>query len=285
MLGNDIEFGERWGALLGVTQSTIYDKAFGATGATTSAYDETRVTPSASLLFKPVPNVTVYGSYIESMEKGGTAAATYNGFGVTNAGEIKPPLESQQLEVGVKATVGGSLLTAALFQIDKGLQYYERSGTTGPYTYVQDGRQVHKGLELTSTGRVLQGLTVVGGLTIMDAKVTRNKQTPALEGKTPANVAENFAKVYAEYDLPAVAGLTLTGGIYYTGKQAVDALNTDEVPDFTTADIGVRYKTRLSGLPLTLRLNVSNLTNKSYWLTANSTGAPRTVGFSGQIEF
>lgn len=285
VLGNDIEFGDRWGALIGLTQSTIYDKAFSATGATTSAYDETRVTPSVSLLFKPVPDVTVYGSYIESMEKGGTAAQTYNGESVSNRGEIKPPLESQQIELGVKATVGGSLLTAALFQIDKGLQYYERTGSSGPYTYVQDGRQVHKGLELTSTGRVLPGLTLVGGITIMDAQVTRNRQTPALEGKTPANVAEKFAKVYAEYDLPTVAGLTLTGGIYYTGKQSVDALNTDQIPDFTTADVGVRYKTRLSTLPLTIRLKVSNITNKSYWLTGNSTGEGRTVALSGQVEF
>ncbi|RRS03337.1 TonB-dependent siderophore receptor [Aquabacterium soli] len=282
VVGNDIEFGDRWSALLGLTQSTIYDKAFGAT---TSVYDETRVTPSASLLFKPVPNVTVYGSYIESMEKGGTAAKTYSGQPVTNPDEIKPPLESQQIELGVKATVGGALLTAAVFQIDKGLQYYERAGNTGPYTFVQDGRQVHTGVELTSTGRVLPGLTVVGGVTIMNAEVTRNRQTPALEGKTPANVAEKFAKVYAEYDLPAVAGLTLTGGLYYTGKQSVDPLNTDGIPDFTTADIGARYKTKLINLPLTLRLNINNVTNKSYWLTANSTGAPRSLAISGQIEF
>ena len=285
VVGNDIEFGDQWGALIGLTQSTIYDKAFGATGATTSVYDKTRVTPSVSLLFKPGPNVTLYGSYIESMEKGGTAAKTNNSKGVTNAEAIMPPLESQQLELGVKATVGGVLMTAALFQIDKGLQYYQYNAGTDNYTYVQSGRQVHQGLELTSTGRVLPGLTVVGGVTIMDAKVTRNRANTALEGKTPANVAENFAKVYAEYDLPAVPGLTLTGGLYYTGKQAVDALNTDEIPDFTTADIGVRYKTRVSNVPLTLRLNINNVTNKSYWLTANSTGASRTVAFSGQFEF
>ena len=285
VVGNDIEFGDQWGALIGLTQSTIYDKAFGATGATTSVYDKTRVTPSVSLLFKPGPNVTLYGSYIESMEKGGSAAKTNNSKDVTNKDAVMPPLESQQVELGVKATVGGVLMTAALFQIDKGLQYYQYNAGNDNYTYVQSGRQVHQGLELTSTGRVLPGLTVVGGVTIMDAKVTRNRANTALEGKTPANVAENFAKVYAEYDLPAVAGLTLTGGLYYTGKQAVDALNTDEIPDFTTADIGVRYKTRVSNVPLTLRLNINNVTNKSYWLTANSTGASRTVAFSGQFEF
>ncbi|WP_368794747.1 TonB-dependent receptor, partial [Enterococcus sp. HPCN18] len=84
-------------------------------------------------------------------------------------------------------------------------------------TYVQDGRQVHKGLEFTATGRLARQLSVVGGVTLLDAQVTRNPQTPALVGKTPANVAERLAKVYLEYDLDAVPGLTLTGGVFYTG--------------------------------------------------------------------
>lgn len=285
VLGDELTFGGQWSALVGITQSTIHDKAFAANGGTSTLYDKTRISPSVSLLYKPWGALTVYGSYIEGMEKGGTAALTYNSQPVTNAGAVMAPLVSEQFELGVKATVGGSLITAALFQIDKGLQYYERTGNSGPYTYVQSGRQVHRGLEFTSTGRVAPGWTIVGGLTLMDAKVTRNRQTPALEGKTPTNVAEQMAKVYTEYDLAAVPGLTLTGGVYYTGQQAVDSLNVDHVPAFATVDLGTRYKTQAGGVPVTLRLNIGNLANKGYWLTPSSLGAPRTVAVSAQFTF
>ena len=53
----------------------------------------------------------------------------------------------------------------------------------------------------------------------------------------------------------------------------------------TTADVGLRYATKVSGKPLTLRLNVSNVANKSYWLNAYYVGAPRTVAFSAQMQF
>jgi iron complex outermembrane recepter protein len=284
VIGDDIKLGERWGALIGVNKARIADRSFDATGAIESSYDESRVTPSASILFKPVPMLTLYASYMEGLEAGGVASPTYNGYDVTNAGAIMSPLQSKQYEMGAKATVGHTLLTAALFQIDKGLEYYDVSTPTAP-TYVQDGRQVHKGVELTATGRVLPQLVVIGGVTWLDAKVKENKQDPTLEGKTPAGVAERSAKVYVEYDIAQVPGLTLTGGIYYTGKQSIDAYNTDYLPAFTTGDIGARYTTTAGGRPLTLRVNIANVTDKSYWLKSNYLGEGRTFSVSAQMRF
>ena len=36
---------------------------------------------------------------------------------------------------------------------------------------------------------------------------------------------------------------------------------------------------------LTLRANVSNLANREYWLNSYYLGDPRTLTFSGQLEF
>ncbi|RML85003.1 TonB-dependent receptor, partial [Pseudomonas savastanoi] len=54
---------------------------------------------------------------------------------------------------------------------------------------------------------------------------------------------------------------------------------------FTTFDAGARYRMRVSENDLTLRVNVSNLTNKEYWLNSSYLGDPRTVAFSAQLEF
>lgn len=284
VIGDDIRFNEQWSALIGFNRTTIVDKTYGATGAVTADYDDSDVTPTVSLMFKPLPNLSLYSSYMESFEKGGVAGQLFNNVPVVNAGEVMPPLMSEQIEVGAKMTLGGTLLTAALFQIDKGLQYYDVTNPLAP-VYVQDGRQVHEGFEFTATGRVTSRLTVLGGVTLLDASVKENRQNPLLEGKTPINVAETMAKIYVEYDLGALPGLTLTGGVFHTGKQQVDTINTYTLPSFTTGDIGARYVTEVKNLPLTLRLNIENVTNEAYWFNTQYTGTPRTLSASAQLMF
>jgi iron complex outermembrane receptor protein len=49
--------------------------------------------------------------------------------------------------------------------------------------------------------------------------------------------------------------------------------------------MGARFTTRAVGLPLTLRLNVNNVANKSHWMNSCYVGAPRGVAFSAQLQF
>ena len=284
IIADEIAFGEKWSALVGVNRARISNRSFNQAGAETSGYSAKDFTPTTALLFKPVPWITTYVSYMEGLEQGGTAAPAFNGVPVVNANTTMPPLASKQYEIGAKATVGGMLLTAAWFNIDKGLQYYDITNPSRPL-YVQDGRQVHKGLEVTASGKVSRQWAFYGGLTAFDATVKRNKQSPALEGKTPDNVARTLIKGYAEYEVPSVPGLVLTGGAYYTGKQWADLNNTVELPGFTTFDVGARYATQVGASTLTLRLNVTNAGDRSYWLSSFYLGAPRTVVASAQLSF
>ncbi|CAN7339665.1 TonB-dependent siderophore receptor [Pseudorhodoferax sp. LjRoot39] len=284
VLGDQVTFNEAWSALVGLTSARIKDTSYAASGAVSAMpYSDRRVTPSLAVLFKPQPAMTLYASYMESLEKGGTAPLVANGVALVNAGAAMPPLMSEQFEVGAKAELGGMLLTGALFHIDKGLQYTDSRVASAP-VYVQDGRQVHQGLEFTASGRATRQLALWGGLTLMDARMKENVVNPALEGKTPANVAERMAKLYAEYDLAAVPGLTLTGGISYTGRQQLNTDNTDSVPGFTLLDAGLRYQLQAAGKPWVLRLGVNNLANKAYWLSGNYVGKPRTVAASVQVN-
>lgn len=284
VLGDHVEFNPQWSALVGLTRASISDTTYNAAGATTSRYSDSRVTPSLAVLFKPREHITLYANYMESLEKGGTAPLTAGGAAVVNAGAILPPLLSKQAEVGAKAEVGALLLTGALFQIDKGLQYTDTTTRPAAPVFVQDGRQVHKGLEFTASGRAMAGLTLWGGVTLLDAKVTKQSANRALQGKTPANVAETQAKLYAEYDIGALPGLTLTGGVLYTGKQQRDALNTQQLPAYTLLDAGLRYALQMGGKHVTWRLSVANLTDKQYWLNGTYLGRPRTVSVSAQVD-
>ncbi|MBB6560472.1 iron complex outermembrane receptor protein [Acidovorax soli] len=284
VLGDHVEFNAQWSALVGLTHASITDTSYNAAGATTARYGDSRTTPSLALLFKPREHITLYANYMESLEKGGTAPLTAGGRAVVNAGAVLPPLLSKQAELGIKAALGNMLLTGALFQIDKGLQYTDTTTNPAAPVYVQDGRQVHKGVEFTASGRALPGLTLWGGVTLLDAQVTKQTATPALQGKTPANVAEVQAKLYAEQDIAAVPGLALTGGVLYTGKQQRDALNTQQLPAYTLLDAGLRYAAKVAGKPMVWRLSVANLTDKQYWLNGTYLGRPRTVSLSAQVD-
>lgn len=285
ILGDDITFNDQWSMLVGVNRGTIEsDTRANAFAAWRQAYKKSKTTPTVSLIFKPVSNVTTYATYMESLEQGGTANDLYNGFAVTNAREILSPLVSKQLEVGVKANVGGAQLTAALFEIRKGLQYYDVTTPSQP-TYVQDGLQVHKGIELTATGKLNRDWTLIGGVTLLDASVKEQKQDPRLEGKTPTGTAEKFFKLYAEYATPTLQGLTLTGGFNIIGDAWADNLNTDRLPGYTLVDVGARYVLNAAGYPLTLRLNINNLTDKRYWVNGSFLGDARNVVLSANLKF
>lgn len=54
---------------------------------------------------------------------------------------------------------------------------------------------------------------------------------------------------------------------------------------YTLYDAGLRYKTKLDKYPTTFLVNVSNLTGKDYWASANYLGDPRSVAFSMKMEF
>ncbi len=104
-------------------------------------------------------------------------------------------------------------------------------------------------------------------------------------GKKPTNVASKMAKLYAEYNIPMVKGLTVTGGAYYTGESYRDGANTDVIPSYTVYDGGLRYKTKLDKYPTTFIMNVTNLTDKKYWRSPTSFGEPRNLALSMKMEF
>jgi len=278
MLADRIAIGERWEVLLGGTWAEVDDrvKNRSATGVVTpTVYEKQEFTPAVAISFKPLPALTAYLSYMEGLEQGVVSTAP------GNTGEVLPPSVSKQKEVGVKATLGGMLLTAAWFDIDKANVMTENDITS------LDGRARYKGLEFSASGRLTRRLVLVGGLTLLDAEV-KKAANPLSEGKTPEGAPERMARLYAEYDLAALPGLTLTGGLSHVGKIPQNAANTLELKAVTLGDLGLRYERLIAGRKTTWRVAVSNIADKRYW-TGRSVnlypGAPRTVMASATVAF
>jgi iron complex outermembrane recepter protein len=281
LVADNIGFGEHWSLLAGGNWSRVDDSLTSLSAKnvkTVAAYDDNAFTPTVALSFKPVKPVTAYFSYGQGLQQGAAVPT-----GSVNAGQVFAPFVSEQLEFGIKTEIGRMNVNTALFRIEQANQYTTGSGSST--VYHQDGKAIHQGIELTISGKATDDLTLNGGFTFLDAKVDK-AASAALQGKVPQGVAEEAGKLYVEYALPFVPGLTLTGGMSYTGKTWVNAANTLSVPAIVTADAGLRYERNIFGHDTVMRLNISNLTGEDYWTTRSGIlylGSPRIVSGSVTI--
>ncbi|RBQ26317.1 TonB-dependent siderophore receptor [Arcobacter sp. CECT 9188] len=274
LLGDDITFNDQWSALVGANYATIIDNSYSFN----TKYDESKLTPTLSLIYKPFESLTTYATYIESLEAGTTVGNRY-----INEGEILSPYKSKQYEVGAKYSLNEKvLLNGAIFRIERANQL--EVNTTPKPTLTQDGEEIHQGIELGVTGKITNDLTIIAGGTLMDLSLEK-VTNPAFKDKKPKEAASKMAKISAEYNIPIIQGLTITAGAYYTGKSYADEANTDVIPSYTLYDAGLRYKTKLDKYPTTFNLNVQNLTDEVYWTSSSMLGDPRTVAFSMKMEF
>ena len=263
---------------LGLRQQRIQSSNYNNAGAVTSAYDDSQITPLFGVVLKPWEHVAFYYNALEGLSKGDVAPSN-----AANAGEVFAPYVSKQHEVGVKIDYGTFMSTLALFQIHK------PSGELAAGRFSVQGQQRNRGLELSVSGEVTQGTRLLGGVTLLDARLTKTANA-ANQGNAPVGVPKVQANLWAEWDTPWVEGLTLTSGALYTARQYANQANTQQLDAWTRFDIGARFSTRIAEQPTTFRATVQNLFDRQYWsgvasYGAFSQGSPRTLSLSATVDF
>ena len=295
IFGDQINFGEgdRFTVLLGANIARVKTQNFNFEGDETGSYNEAKLTPTVSVIYKPVKNISLYGTWIQALESGRIVPIESVENDIhwiyRNANETLKPTTSQQWEGGIKATLRDNFLfTASYFKINKANYYTERFPNDHTLELTQDGRDVHQGFEVSVSGKLTERLTLWGGYSYLHARY-RKTNNDMQRDQRPANLPEYSAKMTAEFELIPRAGFYLTGGAYYTGDQRYDGsrLETRLQPSYTVYDFGARYETRLTGLPTVFRLNLQNVTDRRYWTRATSghLGDPRTLVFSATTQF
>ncbi|HGY1010917.1 TPA: TonB-dependent siderophore receptor [Aeromonas salmonicida] len=270
---------------VGARHQMVESTNYGASGAQTSHYDESRLSPATAILVKVRDDLSLYTNYIEGLGQGGTAPTT-----ASNAGEIMKPYQTKQYEVGAKLDLGQFAHTVSLFQIAKPSAYTDPvSNVYGVY-----GEQRNRGIEWDLFGELTPELRLLGGASYTQAELTKalNK---ANEGNQATGVPKVMAKLGLEYDLAALPGLTLTGNTQFVGKRYVTDDNRMSLSPYTTFDLGARYTTKIATKEVTVRASVQNLTNHAYWLgswsggdgsgLSGGLGSPRTFLLSTSLAF
>lgn len=257
-----------------------------AAGGTVTAYDQSRTSPMAGIVFKASNELSLYANYIEGLSQGETAPAQSGGQPVLNAGQQLSPYVSKQKEIGIKYDAGQVGGTLALFSTEKPRAYIE-----GNY-FSSAGKDRHQGAELSVFGQVSKGLRLLGGLTLLDAK-QKDTGSSTTNGKRVIGVPKVQGSIGVEWDVPGVRGLSLDGRVVTTGSSYANATNTLRVPGWTRLDIGARYVTEVAGKLVTLRARIDNLANRSYWSSVGGypgsgylvLSTPRTFTLSASMDF
>ena len=281
-----IRFNEQWQTILGGREVRLDEKAFdGDTGNQTRHTQQYVFLPQASLIYKPMDNISLYTSYSKGLSLGGTAPWFADNKNVTLA-----PTVSRQLEAGVKYDWRRISFAAAVFQTRQAYQYAKPEG--GTFNYVQQGQQKNTGIELSANGWATDRLQIATSVAAIRARVS-GSGTPEYEGHQAINVPKLRASVYADYALPWVNGLAVLGGVQYSAKKSANRTGNVEVGDYAVVNVGSRYTTKVDGYETVFRLSVDNLFDKRYWRDAGEymgddylfQGAPLTARLSASVNF
>ncbi|WP_314387985.1 TonB-dependent siderophore receptor [Pseudomonas brenneri] len=281
-----IRFNEQWQTVLGGREVRLDEKAFDQYGAQERHTQQYVFLPQASLIYKPIENISLYTSYSKGLSLGGTAPWFAKNPDVTLA-----PTVSRQIEAGVKYDWRRISFAAAVFQTRQAYQY-AKPDSAGEFTYVQQGQQKNTGLELSANGWATERLQIATSVAAIRARVN-GSGTPQYEDHQTINVPKLRASVYADYALPWVNGLAVLGGVQYSASKNANRTGNVEVGDYAVVNVGSRYSTKVDGYETVFRLSVDNLFDKRYWRDAGEymgddylfQGAPLTARLSASVNF
>jgi len=120
--------------------------------------------PVLALMYRPAESVMAYISHARGFEAGDYAPHNAN-----NANQPTDAIESEQIEIGLKADVYPHLnLGLAWFDIKRDASYLNTDND-----FVSSGRFTHRGIEINATSRIGRSLSLYGNAAFLDTELVR----------------------------------------------------------------------------------------------------------------
>ncbi len=234
---DQMRFARNWLLTLGLRHDRARNETEGA-----APQNHQATTKRVGLLYSAPAGVSPYLSYSESFTP------------VANIGaQSFKPLHGKQWEAGVKFEPSDSLsLNAAAFQVREVNQVVEIT----PGNYAQLDETEASGFEVDLTAKLSRHVDVIGSYTYTDLDV-KLEQMP-----------RNQASVWGKWKLASlgVQGLSLGAGVRYLSDYRDGGAPT--VPSLALVDAMVAWE----NTHWRTALNISNLTDKTYWASCGSRG-------------
>ena len=188
-------------------------------------------------------------------------------------------------------------MTTALFRLQRPFaETVALNATQNIFKIV--GQQVNFGAEISAQSTLFHHLLLDGGFTALNARLN-DTGIAATNGKRFVGIPPYHSNLYAEYRVPGVQSLAITGNWQLDSRRIQDDENLHYSPGYNIYNLGVRYAHPLFGKVATLRFTSNNITNVHYYSTIGAGditgtnasanvahfGAPRTIATSLQFSF
>lgn len=236
--------------------------------------------PQAGLVYKILPDVSLYGSYSQSF----TPSTETD-----DDGNVASTEKGTTYEMGAKWQVVPALsATLALYRIDEKDMSVYINGVT------RNIPKAHStGAEVEINGEFTQDWNVIANYSYDKTKIVEDDVNPDNVGNRLVNAPTNMASLYLSRTLRfswLPGELRVGGGARYVGSRAGDPENSFTMPDYTVADTFVAWDSKLVGKHTQLKLNINNLFNKEYYESSAgnirvSEGEPRVVYLQAAVDF
>ena len=238
-------------------------------------------TPRVGLVYQPIEQISLYGSYAQSFNP--------NTIDTTADGEFLEPEEGEGFEFGIKSEIIPNRLaaTVAYFNITK--SNVATSDPNNPFSSVATGEQESQGVELDLSGEILPGWNIIASYAYIDAEVTEDNDS-AIIGSRLTNIPEHSASLWTTYEIQQgnLQGLGFGAGFNFVGERQGGLPNNFSVDSYFLTNAALFYHRE----NWQLRLNFDNIFDVEFIEAVDNSpvrgvhpGEPLTVRGSIAVQF
>lgn len=209
------------------------------------------------------PDLAFYAGYTKGLEEAGSAP-----FSAVNRGQAMSPAITEQVDAGFRYAFTSRLkLVAGVFQVEKPYFNVNAANVFGPLGTVR-----HRGVELSLSGTLTEGLRVVAGMTLIQARLSGEPVTRGIVGPIPPGPRPRFALASLTYQPPSWGGFSVDAQVFSNSGKVAHSDNLLNSEGWTEFNLGARYAFTFFGAPASLRVQAFNLGN-TYAYNSNGSGA------------
>lgn len=224
--------------------------------------------------------LTAYAGYVRGLEESAVAPDI-----ATNRDEAPPAIRTNQKDAGLRYVITPKLsLIAGVFEVRK--PYFNIDSAR---RFRQLGSVSNRGIEISLTGSIAPGLTVVAGTLLLDPKISGPEVVAGAIQERPVGSFRRRSIANLDWKPKGQEAWSFDLAFESFSSEIGNSQNDFVAPPRETVGIGTRFRFKLGNTKLLLRSQVTNVFNAYGWRVNSSGGftyaLPRTATINLAADF